>query len=184
MRSACCNVETQCDTSFLAISLMNEFNSNSIRFVQGIHLSTILPVSFSPKSLTSTFTNHTFIPLLFANTLLYATLRYSTLLYATLLSIGINHDQSYKANVASTTETETNTNTKPIKTIYYTVENCSLNHINGRYLDHGKACNVPKYRNTRGWAIFRCSLMEIPGMLKFKFKFKYKYKCIYIYIYI
>ncbi len=171
MRSACCNVETQRDTSFLAISLLNEFNLSSIRFVQGIHLSTILPLSFSPKSLTSTFTNHTFIPLLFANTLLYA-----TLLYATLLSIGINHDQSYKANVASTTETDTNT--KPIKTIYYTVENCSLNHINGKYLNHGKACNVPKYRNTRGWAIFRCSLMEIPGMLKLKFKFKF----IYIYI--
>ena len=67
----------------------------------------------------------------------------------------INIDESYKAQVASTA---------PIKSIYYTIEGCSLEHLNGKYLDNGKACNVAKYRNTRGWVIYRCALLEIPDL--------------------
>eukprot|EP00605_Chrysophyceae_sp_TOSAG23-4_P001865 GSChrysophyteH1.ASY1.ANO1.2057.1 assembled CDS len=66
-----------------------------------------------------------------------------------------NIDGSYAANV---------TKTKPEQSTYYSVENCSLGHLNGKYLDAGKACNVPKYRNNRGWALYRCSLMEIPDL--------------------
>ena len=66
-----------------------------------------------------------------------------------------NADESYKALVSGV---------KPKETTYYTIEDCSLGHINGKYLDCGTACNVPKYRNTRGWAVFRCSLMEIPDL--------------------
>jgi len=67
----------------------------------------------------------------------------------------ININESYKAQIESTA---------PIKSTYYTLEGCSLEHLNGKYLDHGKACNVAKYRNTRGWVIYRCALLEIPDL--------------------
>ena len=46
----------------------------------------------------------------------------------------------------------------------YAVRGCSIEHLNGRFLDAGKSCNVPKYRNVRGWAVYRVSLMEIPDL--------------------
>jgi hypothetical protein len=64
-------------------------------------------------------------------------------------------DGSHAATVAET---------KAKESIYYTVEGCSVPHLDGRYTDAGKACNVPKYRSTRGWVLYRCSLLEIPDL--------------------
>ena len=63
-------------------------------------------------------------------------------------------DDSYKAA----------TNQKPAETLTFYVSGSSIFSVNGRYMDHGVACNVPKYRNLRGWSVYRVALMEIPDL--------------------
>jgi hypothetical protein len=46
----------------------------------------------------------------------------------------------------------------------YRVKGCSLDVINGEYLDAGKSSKVTMYKNVRGWALFRCTLIEIPEL--------------------
>ena len=56
------------------------------------------------------------------------------------------------------------THQKPSETFTYYVSGSSIDKVNGRYLEFGSACNVAKYRNLRGWSIYRVSLMEIPDL--------------------
>lgn len=46
----------------------------------------------------------------------------------------------------------------------YNVYDCSLDVINGRYLPDGKLYGSPKFKNVRGWTIFRSALYEIPEL--------------------
>lgn len=63
-------------------------------------------------------------------------------------------DDSYKAA----------TNQKPSETLSYYVSGSSIFSVNGRYMEYGVACNVSKYRNLRGWSVYRVALMEIPDL--------------------
>ena len=65
-----------------------------------------------------------------------------------LLSRHKGEDGSHAATVAQTRERDS---------VYYNVGGCSLAPLNGRYIDAGKACNVAKYRNQRGWVMYVCS---------------------------
>ena len=49
-------------------------------------------------------------------------------------------------------------------TDYYRVGGCSIQEINGRYLEWGKVCDAPRYRNVKGWVLFRTKLHEIPEL--------------------
>jgi hypothetical protein len=44
------------------------------------------------------------------------------------------------------------------------VSGCSLTDVNGRYVDAGFAGGVIKFRNVKGWTIFRRPLREIPEL--------------------
>jgi len=44
----------------------------------------------------------------------------------------------------------------------YTVAGASSSELNGRYLEWGIAAGAKRYRNVRGWVLFRVSLSEIP----------------------
>ena len=46
----------------------------------------------------------------------------------------------------------------------YYVSGCSLDMLNGRYLPWGTMSNAPRYRNVRGWVVFRTALFEIPEL--------------------
>ena len=49
-----------------------------------------------------------------------------------------------------------------IQSLY--VSGCSLEEINGRYLEWGRACQALRYRNVKGWILFRHSFREIPEL--------------------
>jgi hypothetical protein len=44
------------------------------------------------------------------------------------------------------------------------VSGCSLSDVNGRYVDAGFAGGAIKFRNVKGWTIFRRHLREIPEL--------------------
>lgn len=44
------------------------------------------------------------------------------------------------------------------------VAGCSLSDVNGRYVDAGFAGGAIKFRNVKGWTIFRKPLREIPEL--------------------
>jgi hypothetical protein len=46
----------------------------------------------------------------------------------------------------------------------YRVCGCSVEEINGEYLEAGKSSKVTKYRNVRGWKLFRATLLEVPEL--------------------
>ena len=64
------------------------------------------------------------------------------------------NDDSYKASVGLI-QTEHLT---------YKMSGCSIYNLNGKYTESGTACHVPKYRNLRGWSIYRVALLEIPEL--------------------
>ena len=46
----------------------------------------------------------------------------------------------------------------------YRVSGCSVEGVDGEYLESGKCGRVFKYKNVRGWALFRFCLSEIPSL--------------------
>lgn len=46
----------------------------------------------------------------------------------------------------------------------FSVSGCSHKDVNGRYLEWGTSAGVLRYKNTKGWVLFRVALSEIPEM--------------------
>jgi hypothetical protein len=46
----------------------------------------------------------------------------------------------------------------------FSVSGCSHKDVNGRYLEWGTSAGVLRYKNTKGWVLFRVALTEIPEM--------------------
>ena len=46
----------------------------------------------------------------------------------------------------------------------YRVSGCSIPGVNGRYLEWGSTCDALRFRNAKGWIIFRHSFKEIPDL--------------------
>ncbi len=44
------------------------------------------------------------------------------------------------------------------------VAGCAISGVNGRYIENGFCNEVPKFRNVKGWVIFRQALPEIPEL--------------------
>ena len=76
-----------------------------------------------------------------------------------------------KLTVEYTVERDQSTQGVFIKTVkegsfmeMYIVSGCSIEEINGRYLVAGRSSHSVKYRNARGWTLFRFTLFEIPEL--------------------
>jgi hypothetical protein len=47
---------------------------------------------------------------------------------------------------------------------FLSVQGCTLEQANGRFIESGLHCHAPKFQNVRNWVIFRCSVKEIPEL--------------------
>ena len=70
------------------------------------------------------------------------------------------HDDSSPAH--STGSSVNSHGTQAIQSVY--VSGCSVEEVNGRYLESGRAAEALKYRNVMGWVLFRHKFKEIPDL--------------------